>query len=235
MNILANALPLNGLNTGEISDRFKIFFVPAGYVFSIWFVIYVGLIAYGIYQIIPAQSSNETLQSIAWLFIASCIANVIWLFLWHYEQFNWTLFAMVALFLLLLMIYERLWAVRATADRSFFWAVQIPFSVYLGWITVATIANVTQVLYYNGWGGWGIADATWAAIMLVVATLVGILMILRRQDPAYALVLIWAFIGIANKHSTTALVANTAWITAAVLLLLAGYQIYRLISVPKAV
>jgi hypothetical protein len=89
------------------------------------------------------------------------------------------------------------------------------------------------VLYYIGWGGWGIADATWAAIMLVVATIVGILMILRRKDPAYALVLVWAFIGIANKHSGTALVANTAWITAAILFLLAGYQSLRLFKGKK--
>ena len=90
-NILANALPLNGLNTGELSDRFQIFFVPAGYVFSIWGLIYLGIIAYAIYQVLPAQKENPRLRSIGYLFILSCLANISWLFLWHYELFEFTL------------------------------------------------------------------------------------------------------------------------------------------------
>lgn len=93
-NIAANALPLNGLNTGELSDRFQIFFVPAGYVFSIWGLIYLGLIAYAIYQLLPAQRENPRLRSIGYLFILSCLANIAWLFLWHYEVFEFTLIAM---------------------------------------------------------------------------------------------------------------------------------------------
>jgi len=93
INILANALPLNGLNTGEISDRFDIYFVPAGYVFSIWGLIYLGLLAYAIFQALPSQKENPRLRSIGLPFILSCLTNITWLFLWHYEVFLFTLAA----------------------------------------------------------------------------------------------------------------------------------------------
>ena len=234
VNAMASILPLNGLNTGEISDRFKVFFVPAGYVFSIWGVIYLGLIAYGIYQALPSQRDVASLKRIGWLFVASCAANIIWLFLWHYEQFTWTILAMIALLVSLIVIYERLWTVRKTASRSHFWLVQIPFSIYLGWITVATIANATSLLDFIGWGGWGIAGATWAVIMLVIATVIGSAVILRRSDPAYGLVLVWAFAGIANKHAGTSLVSWTAWITAGVVLLVILVQMFLPRSRPQA-
>ena len=94
MNFLANALPLNGLNTGEISDRFKVYFVPAGYVFSIWGLIYIGLIAYAIFQALPSQRENPRLRKTGYLAAASGLANIAWLFLWHYEQFPLTQVAM---------------------------------------------------------------------------------------------------------------------------------------------
>jgi benzodiazapine receptor len=225
VNGLANTLPLNGLSTGEISDRFEVYFVPAGYVFSIWGLIYLGLIAYGVYQVLPAQSEVKSLQDISWLFLASSAANIAWLFLWHYEQFTWTILAMVALLVLLILIYERLWQVRDTAKSPHFWLVQIPFSIYLGWITVATIANATSLLDFLGWSGWGIADITWAVVMLLIAMVVGVAFILRRRDPAYGLVLVWALAGIAIKHTGTSTVALTGWITAGIVMLTVLYQI----------
>ncbi len=227
INVLANALPLNGLSTGEISDRFEVFFVPAGYVFSIWGLIYLGLIAYGIFQALPSNKDITSLQDIGWLFVLSCIANIAWLFFWHYEQFIWTIFAMLALLLLLITIYERLWSVRDTASRGHYLSVQLPFSIYLGWITVATVANATSLLDFLGWSGWGISDATWAMVMLIVATIIGIAVILKRRDSAYGLVLVWAFVGIAIKHAGTSSVSLTAWVTAGVVFLLAIYQWFR--------
>jgi benzodiazapine receptor len=225
VNGLANTLPLNGLSTGEISDRFEVYFVPAGYVFSIWGLIYLGLIAYGVYQGLPAQRDDTSLQDIGWLFVASCAANVAWLFLWHYEQFTWTILAMLTLLVLLILIYERLWQVRDTAGSSHYWFVQLPFSIYLGWITVATVANATSLLDFLGWSGWGIADVAWAVVMLLIAMVVGVAFILRRRDPAYGLVLVWAFAGIAIKHTGTSTVALTAWITAGIVMLTVLYQL----------
>jgi hypothetical protein len=219
-NIVANALPLNGLNTGDISDRFKIFFVPAGYVFSIWGLIYLGLIAYAIYQVLPAQRENPRLRSIGYIFILSCAANIAWLYMWHYEIFNYTLVAMLVLLISLIAIYLRLDIGRGEVSNGEKWAVHIPFSIYLGWITVATIANATQLLYYLDWNGWGISPEIWTAIMLAAGVVISALMSFTRADVAYSLVLVWAYIGIAVMHGETTLVATSAMIAAGLILVI---------------
>lgn len=216
VNALANILPINGLETGEISDRFQVFFVPAGYVFSIWGLIYLGLIGYAVYQALPSQRANPRLRAIGLPFVASSVANIVWIFLWHYEQFAWTLVAMLALLALLIVIYQRLGIGLTAMTGAERWLVRLPFSVYLGWITVATVANVTSLLDYLGWGGWGIAPVAWAVIMLGVATVVGLGVTLLRSDWAYGLVLVWAFAGIAVKHSATPAVLYTAVICAVI-------------------
>lgn len=210
VNGLANALPLNGLTTGEISDSFDVFFVPAGYVFSIWGLIYLGLIAFVVYQALPSQQGNTRLQKVGYLFLLSCLANSVWIFLWHYEQFVLTLAAMVLLLLALIGIYLRLDIGRARPPAPEFWTVDIPFSIYLGWVSVATIANITSVLDYLGWGGLGLTGQMWAAIMLAVGVVLGAVMSWQRADVAYLLVLIWAFTGIGNKFSADPLVSGAA-------------------------
>jgi hypothetical protein len=227
INGLANALPLNNQTTGEISDRFQVFFVPAGYVFSIWGLIYLGLLAFAIYQGLPAQRENPRLRRVGYLFVLSCAANIIWLFLWHYNFFLLTLFAMLALLVLLILIYERLGNGQLRVPAAEFWAVQVPFSIYLGWVTVATIANVTDVLYDLGWNGFGIDPQIWAVIMLVVALVVGALMAWRRGDAAYLLVLVWAFAGIGVKQSAAPLVAYSAYAAAVLALVEVGVALWR--------
>ena len=217
INALANILPLNGLNTGEISDRFSIFFVPAGYVFSIWGVIYLALGVFVIFQARSTNRSNEGLGRVDLLFLLSCAANIAWLFLWHYERFSLTLLAMLTLLGTLILIYTRLEIGRRPVSRGEFWAVHVPFSIYLGWVSVATIANVSQVLYFFGWDGLGIAPEMWAVFMLVVTAGLASLMAVSRADAAYLLVLIWAVVGIAIKQSATPIVAITAWSVAAFL------------------
>jgi len=219
VNGLANALPLNGQSTGEISDRFAIYFVPAGYVFSIWGLIYLGLIAFTIYQALPAQREDELLKKIAPAYWIGNLANAAWIFLWHYEYFPLTLIAMLALLGSLLYIYQQISQVGSGLDRNQKWFIKYPFSIYLGWISVATIANVSQVLFFLDWGGWGIPATAWAVIMLAIATILGLLMLWRKNDSLYALVLLWAFIGIARSQAATALVANSAWIAVALLAL----------------
>jgi len=211
MNILANALPLNGQNTGEISDRFKVYFVPAGYVFSIWGLIYIGLIAFAIYQLLW---NNARLDRIGYWFIVSCAANILWLFLWHYNLFVLTLLAMLTLLASLIIIYLRLNISRQRAPAIERWMVDAPFSLYLGWITVATIANFTSTLDYLRWNGWGIQPQIWAVILLAAGVAIAVVMSLTRGDVIYQLVLIWAFVGIAVKHAGTPLVAIAAWVAA---------------------
>ena len=211
VNGLANALPINGLGTGEISDMFDVFFVPAGYVFSIWGLIYLGLLAYSVYQALPSQRENAALQKIGYLYIWSSVANIVWLFFWHYLLFPLTLLAMLVILGLLIAIYLRLDIGRTQVSTAEKWLVHVPFSIYLGWITVATIANVTSLLDYLGWNGWGISPQVWAVIMLLAAVVISGIMSFTRTDIAYSLVLIWAFVGIAVKHQGTALVATSAW------------------------
>ncbi len=228
VNGLANALPLNGLNTGQISDQFNVLFVPAGYVFSIWGLIYVGLIAFAIYQALPSQRDNPHLRRIGWWYALGCAANCAWIFLWHYQVFVWTLVAMLTLLASLIAIYLRLDIGRAKVQTAEFWATHVPFSVYLGWISVATIANVTDVLDYIGWGGWGLSPEAWAVLMLAAAGILTLVMGLTRSDAAYALVIAWAAIGIGVKQAPTSPeVARNAWLLAIVALCVAIASIAR--------
>ena len=214
INGLANALPLNGLTTGDISDRFDVYFVPAGYVFSIWGVIYLGLIAFALYQVLPSQRDNPRLKRVGPWFALSCVANIVWLFLWHYERFPLTLVAMVALLVFLIGVYLRLGIGQDDVPAAEQWLVRLPFSIYLGWVSVATIANVTSLLDYLGWNGWGISEVVWTVVMLGVGAVLTTVVSLSRRDVAYALVIVWAFAGIAVKHSDTSLVFITAIIGA---------------------
>jgi hypothetical protein len=227
VNILASALPLNGQNTGEISDRFQVYFVPAGYVFAIWGVIYIGWIAFTIFQFRASQKESPRLRRLGYLFALSGIFNAAWLFCWHYNQFGLSVLVMLVLLGLLIASYLRLDVNRISVSAAEHWSVDIPFSIYLGWITVATVANITDLLYLIEWNGFGIAPQTWAVIMIVVASIVGLLMTLTRRDAAYVFVLAWSFIGIAVKQADVSNVAVTAWIGAGVMLLLAIYSLTR--------
>ena len=229
VNILANALPINGQGTGEVSDRFQVFFVPAGYVFSIWGLIYLGLIAYAIYQALPAQKTNPRLRAIATPFVVTCLANIGWIFLWHYNQFGLSVVVMLVLLCNLILIYLRLEIGRQAVNRGQRWLVNLTFSIYLGWITVATIANITAFLNAIGWNGGGIAPETWTVIMLVAATLITALVLLTRRDVAYALVIVWAFAGIGIRFSGVPLVATAAWATTLLVALLAAASALRVL------
>lgn len=227
INILANALPLNGQNTGEISDRFKVLFVPAGYVFSIWGIIYIGLIAYTIFQALPSQQKNERLHSVAWWYVLAGTANSIWIFLWHYNIFTLTVIAMLTLLVSLIVVYLKLGIGRVQVSAGERWATFIPFSIYLGWISVATIANVTDLLYYLGWNGGGIDPQIWVISLLGVALAIGALMAARHADVAYLLVFVWAFYGIGVKQAAYPLVVSSANIAAGVAALLAVFSLLK--------
>lgn len=223
INILANALPINGQNTGEISDRFQVFFVPAGYVFAIWGLIYIGLVAFAFYQVLPAQRENPRLRKIGYWFLLSCAANSIWIFMWHYNLFLLSVLVMLILLASLLVIYLRLDIGRTRVSTVERWCVDNVFSVYLGWITVATVANVTDVLFDLGWNGFGLAPEAWAVILLIIAAGLGVAMAVTRRDVAYLLVLAWSFAGIAVKQAGVPLVATTAWIMTALMIFMVFY------------
>jgi hypothetical protein len=213
INVLADALPINGLNTGKISDTFHVYFVPAGYVFAIWGIIYIGMIAYAVYQALPAQRENPRLQATGWWVVLGGLANSVWIFLWHYEQFVGTLGAMLILLATLIAVYQRLGIGQTKVSTGETWAVRVPFSIYLGWITVATVANVSDVLDFLKWNQFGISDAAWMVIILGAVLVIAGLMNFLRRDVAYALVLLWALAGIAAKFPAEGMVTIATWIT----------------------
>lgn len=227
VNALANIVPINGQQTGEISDRFPVYFVPAGYVFSIWGLIYALLLAFTIYQALPAQRKNPRLRRVGWLFALSCLWNGLWILSWHYNLFLLSLVVMLALLATLIVIYRRLDIGREKVSRREQWLIHVPFSVYLGWITVATIANATDVLYDLGWNGQPLPPELWAVGMLIVAAGLTAYVLKARRDIAYSLVIVWALVGIFAKQSATAEVAYVAMLAAVVVAGVAGYVVWR--------
>ena len=200
INVIANALPLNGKTTAELSDVYPNLFVPAGYVFAIWGVIYLLLLGFTVYQASVKRRSADFLGRIGYYFALSAVANISWLFLWHYEQVLLSVVPMFVLLGSLIMTYLRLdigrWE-RNLEDRLL---VSLPFSIYLGWITVAPIANVTAALVKLNWGGFGLSEAAWTVLMIGVAVLLTGVVIYTRADIGYSLVIAWALGGIYAKQ-----------------------------------
>jgi len=224
VNALANALPLNGLTTGAISDGYPIWFVPAGYVFSIWGLIYLALIAFTAAQAL-SSAAEAVLAPVRPLFVLSCIANGAWIFAWHFLQLGLSVLLMLTLLGSLIAIYRRLQLVSVATLRPLVRrALFVPMSLYLGWICVATIANVSALLAKLGWGGAPLTGPTWAAVMMVVATGIILTLALRFNDAIPPLVAIWAFVGIMVRFPeqltmrltggtmTFGLVAVVAWV-----------------------
>lgn len=221
VNILSSALPLNGRTAGEISDALPSYLTPAGYTFAIWGLIYLALLGFTVYQALPAQRERPFLTQIGWWFVLSSLANVAWLFSWHYGVYALSILFMLALLVTLVAIYLRLGNGRVDKPLTERLLVQAPFSLYLGWITVATIANIASIANYWGWNGFGIAEPVWSAIMMGTAVIIAGLLLINRRDLAYAGVLVWALFGIRAAYTDVAVVATTALIAAVLVALLA--------------
>jgi len=201
VNALANALALNGRTTGEISDLYPTLITPAGYVFSIWGLIYALLLGFTVFQALPRNRWKQFLAKISFLFVGSSLANISWLFLWHYGQITLSTIPMFALLAMLIMIYLRLQIGKSNVSLSERLLVHLPFSVYLGWITVASIANVAVALTAIGWSRWGLSDVVWAVLVIAVALAITLAVVSIRRDIVYSLVIVWALVGIAARQS----------------------------------
>lgn len=204
-NFLANSLPINNRSTGAISDAYPNLFAPAGLTFSIWGLIYLMLAGYLIYQFtsFTKESSKKKellLKKINILFIATSIANISWIFTWHYDLIGLSVLIMTLLLVLLIKIADILRIETMTSQEKLF--ISTPFSVYFGWITVAAIANITVFFVSIKWNGFGISDFVWTSIILLVGALIGILRMRKDKNIAYGLVLIWAYLGILLKHTS---------------------------------
>lgn len=192
MNYLANALPLNNKTTGELSDSFPNLFVPAGITFSIWGIIYLLLVVYTIVQFTSADKT--TINNISWLFAISCIFNALWIVAWHYEKLPMSLIIMSGL--LISLIY-----INMAISHLPTGIIKAAFGVYLGWICIATIANVTALLVSYSWNGFGISQEAWTIIMISAGTLIAATALYRLNNPFIGLAVIWAFAGIILKRN----------------------------------
>jgi len=217
VNALANILPLNGVTTAELSDSYPNYFVPAGYVFSIWGIIYLLLLGFTVHQARPSQRDSGFLDSVGWLFVLSCLLNSAWIFLWHWRLVLPSVLVMFGLLGTLILIYLRLDIGVTKPSRYEQLYVHLPFSVYLGWITVAPIANVTALLVSIGWPSYGPAATNWTIIVIAVAAAIGLTSVWTRGDVGYNLVLVWAFAGIVVKQMGSGLVPYAAGLGAAII------------------
>lgn len=204
--LAGNTAILGGKTTGEISNANPTLITPAGYAFAIWGVIYILLGVFVVYQALPHVRDRPFQKSIGWLFMLSSASNILWLFAWQYEYLVVSVVIMFVLLAVLITIYVRLNIGRAKLGWGERLMVHLPFSVYLGWITVAAIANVAATLVSIGWDGFGIEPELWAVLMILVATTIAILVAVTRRDVAYELVIIWALVGIGVNQSSNQVV-----------------------------
>ncbi|HWR74332.1 MAG TPA: tryptophan-rich sensory protein [Bacteroidales bacterium] len=216
MNYLANALPLNGKTTGTLSDSFPNLFVPAGITFSIWGVIYLLLLVFCVVQF--TSSGQAVVSRIGWLFAVSCIFNALWIVAWHYERLPLSLIIMLGL------LVSLIWINIIVKDIPF-GLIKAAFGIYLGWICIATIANVTALLVTYNWSGFGLSEETWTIIMIIAGALIAALTLWRLDNPFIGLSVVWAFAGIMIKrqvdYRTIFIVAAVAIGVVALMLLLA--------------
>ena len=235
INALASILPINGITTGELSDLYPNLFVPAGLTFAIWGLIYVLLGIFVIYPLIPRVRRDpqkvEFVQRIGPLFFISCIANIGWIFAWHYQILPLSLVLMLILLGSLLAIYLRLNIGKSDAPKAERYLVHLPFSVYLGWITIATIANVTALLVDIDWMRWGLTQQFWAVAVIIVGIAIALSVLFTRKDIYYSLVVDWALLGILLKRLsvTTVPAQSVVVVTIVGLVLVSGGIIAQLI------
>jgi hypothetical protein len=235
VNTLANALPINNKNTGELSDAHPNLFVPAGITFSIWGIIYLLLTIFVIYQIVYAiknkTEENTFIDKIGMLFFISSLANISWIFSWHYQLLPLSLVIMVVLLISLINIYLQLNIGKQNLIRKENKLVHITFSVYLGWISIATIANITAYLVNMGWNRFGLSEEFWTVIVLIVGIALSLIMLFKRRDIYYCLVVLWAFTGILIKRTTADPVSHSGII----ITVIAGLTIISVASITQLI
>jgi hypothetical protein len=205
VNALANILPINGIPTGAVSDSYPNLFAPAGVTFSIWGLIYLLLSGYTIYQFAVwgsgnSKKRNDLFEKTNKYFIATSLVNIVWIFCWHYLYIPLTLLLMIILLYFLIKIADLLNQEKFSFVENILWL--IPFSIYFGWITIATIANVTVFLVSINWKGFGIADDIWMIVILLIGTVIAVWRTLKDRNIAYGLVPVWAYFGIWLKHTS---------------------------------
>lgn len=212
INVLANLVPFNRLTIGEISNTIfrNVKVIPANYAFAIWGLIYVGLFCFAGYQFLPQQRENLRLKRLGYALVLASLAQILWIFLFQFQMFFLSLCAMIGILNSLIIGYIRLRIGKIRVSKREHWLVDLPFSIYLGWISVATIVNVALVLDNWRWNGGGISPELWTVILLAVAGTIAAILMIERNEMAYPFVMMWAFCAIAVRQATQPLILVTA-------------------------
>jgi hypothetical protein len=220
INTLSNVFPLNGVSVGKLSNTLfaSVQIIPANYAFAIWGLVYIGLIALGIYQLQPSQRENPRLRRSGYLLAIACIAQCVWIYMFLARLFPLSNLAMLGILIPLMVMYQRLGIGLERVSKAERWFIHLPISIYLGWISVATIVNVATGLYSIKWDGWGIAPSVWTVVMMTIASIIAAVMSIQRRDTAYVLVIVWALVAIAIRQANTPLIMVTGWVLAIVLM-----------------
>jgi len=230
-NYLSNTGIFNGNTMSTVSATYDNLFTPAGYAFSIWGLIYLGLFGFTIYQgrsLFNKTKDDDLVSEIGWWFVISCIANILWIFAWLYDLTGPSVLIMVILLFSLLKIVIRTQMELLDVPLKTLAFVWWPFSVYAGWITVALIANTAAWLTKIGWNAFGIPDATWAIIMIIVAGAVNVFMIWNRNMREFALAGVWglAAVAVSNQDGEQS-VAYAAVVVALIIFINTGIHAYQ--------
>jgi hypothetical protein len=226
LNALANILPINGYNTGQISGFYPNYFVPAGFTFSIWSIIYLMLIGFVVCSVAATGSkmeanSKQVIQRASPLFQFTCLLNGGWILLWHHLFLVASLIVMLFFLATLILLYIRINEFKNLLSPFMRFWVYHTFLVYLGWISVATIANATALFVGIGWQGNPLAPQTWSVVMILIALILGLFFVGKKKEPAYGYVLSWAFFGIyASQMDQSRAVGVTAGLSVSILLAL---------------
>lgn len=222
---LADLLQYNGVSTLAATRKINIYFLPARFTYLIWALIFLGLIAYTIFQALPAQKENPSLRSVGWWYVAGTLAIIAWMIFLHYEGYLFTTILMLFLLVSLIVIYEKLGIGLEKVSPGMRFFVHLPFSIYLGWITMATIGNISNYLFLSNWNGFGVSAKIWAVVMMVVTIVIAELTAFNRQDLAYLAVFVWSFIGIAVNQIGVSPVFEAAIVAAVFVIIMTAITI----------
>ncbi|MEJ8803299.1 hypothetical protein [Pontibacter sp. H249] len=220
----------NNQTIGDVSAKYPALFTPAGITFSIWGLIYLGLLAFCIFHLIKAfkepvsHETNVDLQRLGFLFMANNLATGAWTIAWVNE---WLVISAVLILIqlaTLLAMHLRLNIFDTSRSAASRWLTQVPLSLYFGWIIIATVANISSALVGLGWDGFGLSEGLWTTLMIIAATLIVMFVVFSRSNPFIGLVGIWALYGIILKHREIRVeespqIITTAWVGLAVLAL----------------
>ena len=211
INYLSVLLPIGGMSTGAVADLYKIYFYPAGYAFSIWGLIYIGLSIYTVWQALPAQKNSAVLDKVGLWYLVASLGNIAWIFAWQYRHPVWSVIPIVVMLVSLLFAYVALKSDKSATTKDK-WLVHVPFSLYTGWLSVATIACISAALFSVKWDGFGLDPQIWAVIMMIVAFLIIAYTVWKNRDFAWGLVFIWAITAIGVRFGDISMLYITAYI-----------------------